>query len=208
MSQSINFVRITVCKLNTLHEFVSLKMQRCSSISDYFRLFAVFSKSFLRSACDKQVWPLRKCMPYDSSMGTLGVERLPGRLFCDMSLCYGHLAMSVACRINCFFLFPSDENTLSVHNNGLQDWGFSSQQPLQLWSLSHSIYETAECKLAPELALNCNLPTSGAKSALTSIRMGQNQIPVTVGRCPRVFFQLKKQSWIREVDYVAMYSLI
>lgn len=41
-------------------------------------------------------------MYVDSSMGTLGIEHLPGGLYCDTSLCYGHLAMSVAWRMNCF----------------------------------------------------------------------------------------------------------
>lgn len=59
----------------------------------------------------------------DSSMVMLGIELLPGF--------YGHLIISMACRINCLFL-TSDGNTMPVQNNGLAGLGFFSQQPVKL----------------------------------------------------------------------------
>lgn len=51
--------------------------------------------------------PTQEMRATDSSMGTLGAERLPGRLYCDIILCYGHLAMPVAWRILFFSSSPS-----------------------------------------------------------------------------------------------------
>lgn len=69
----------------------------------------------------------------DGGMGTLGIERLPGGLHCDTSLCYGHLAVSVARRLDIVVFSPPE---MRIHcqfrTMGSQDRASSPSKPPQL----------------------------------------------------------------------------
>lgn len=107
----------------------------------------------------------------DTSMGTLGIERLSGGLYCDMSLCYGHLAMSLDWRPNCPPT-PTLPSQMRVHcqsrTMGCSETGLLLLLPAAPAALIpvHSIYGTVTTPPPPK-----------ARSALISPKLGQSQIP-------------------------------
>lgn len=95
------------------------------------------------------------------SMGKLGIERLSVGLYCDMSLCYAHFALSMVWTWE--FLFPLMRKHCQSRTMGCRTELLHPASPVVLIPV-HSIYGTVECYPAQSPLLSCTLPTTKASN--------------------------------------------